>query len=115
MAPHFSETSASRAYCYHHAGRQAVVRCPDCGRYYCRECVTEHEDRMLCTGCLQAYLAGGRIKKRPWIRGGAIVVQGISGFVLLWYGFFLLGRILLAIPSAFHEGTLWQNLGWLIP
>lgn len=28
-------------------------------------------------------------------------------FLLLWYGFYLLGRILLQIPARFHEGSYW--------
>lgn len=34
------------------------------------------------------------------------LVSGIS-LLVLWYGFFLLGRILLSIPSRFHEGNFW--------
>ena len=28
--------------CSNHPGREAAVRCPECGRFFCRECVTEH-------------------------------------------------------------------------
>ncbi|MCI0613826.1 rhomboid family protein, partial [bacterium] len=38
----------SKQRCFFHSQREAVVRCPECGRYYCRECVTEHLDRLLC-------------------------------------------------------------------
>jgi hypothetical protein len=28
---------------------------------------------------------------------------------LLWLGFYGIGRCLLAIPSPFHDGTLWEE------
>ena len=40
--------------CWHHEQREAVCRCMACQRSYCRECVTEHEERFLCTACLAA-------------------------------------------------------------
>jgi hypothetical protein len=35
----------------------------------------------------------------------------LLGGILLWIFFYYLGQILIALPSAFHEGTLW-DLGW---
>jgi hypothetical protein len=37
--------------------------------------------------------------------------QFLLGIVILYIVFFYLARILLALPSDFHEGTLWQS-GW---
>ena len=34
--------------CFNHMLREAVACCPECRRYFCRECVTEHEDKVLC-------------------------------------------------------------------
>jgi hypothetical protein len=31
--------------------------------------------------------------------------------VFLWLAFFALGKILLAIPSSFHEGEVWKKVG----
>jgi hypothetical protein len=98
--------------CYHHQRREAVVRCPDCQRFFCRECVTEHDDRMLCSHCLGRLLGEGQKPVRRWVRGLLLAGQGIFGFLLLWYAFYLVGLILLAIPSAFHEGTIWQAQWW---
>ena len=39
--------------CFNHATREAVARCPECHHFFCRECITEHDDRVLCTGCLK--------------------------------------------------------------
>lgn len=98
--------------CYHHQRREAVVRCPDCGRYFCRECVTEHHDRMLCSQCL-ARLTGEREKRsKLWVRGFLLLAQGSFGFMLLWYAFYLVGLMLLSIPNDFHEGTIWKADWW---
>ncbi len=100
--------------CYHHAQREAVVCCPACRRFFCRECVTEHDDRMLCSQCLARSAKGAESKPRPWLRAGILFLQGILGFVLLWCAFYLTGRILLTLPNSFHEGTIWET-GWKGP
>jgi len=49
--------------CLNHTFREAVARCPECGHYFCRECITEHEDRVVCASCLRKLVessAGGR-------------------------------------------------------
>jgi hypothetical protein len=43
------------------------------------------------------------------------VLQAGFGFLLLWGTFFLIGQLLLAIPHAFHEGTIWQTPWWQTP
>jgi hypothetical protein len=102
----------SQQRCYHHRNREAVVRCPECGHYFCRECVTEHGQRMLCSTCLakskQKRSAGGR----TWFRKMGLLIQGCLGFLLIWYAFYLIGLILLAIPDTFHEGTIWDASWW---
>ncbi len=97
--------------CYHHHEREAVVRCPQCRRFFCRECVTEHDDRMLCSNCLSRQTGEDRKLARSWVQGLLLAGQGLFGFLLLWYAFYLVGQTLLAIPHAFHEGTIWQS-GW---
>jgi hypothetical protein len=96
--------------CYNHMLREAVARCPECRRYFCRECVTEHDDKVLCAGCLNN-------KTMPAV-GGLTRLSGLFrifhfllGAMLLWIFFYYVGQILLSLPSAFHEGTLW-DLGW---
>lgn len=98
--------------CYHHIRREAVARCPECRRFFCRECVTEHEDRMLCSECLSHLTVGRTESSRCWVHGLGIIVQGIFGFALLWYAFYLVGLVLLTIPDSFHEGTIWQSSWW---
>jgi len=93
--------------CFHHAGREAVARCPGCGRFYCRECVTDHQGKVLCASCLsrgseQAHEGAGlRVKLFRF-------VQVMVSVALLWFVFYVLGRSLLLLPSVFHKGTLWK-------
>ena len=40
--------------CFNHADREASARCPSCKNDFCRECITEHDGKMLCVNCLKA-------------------------------------------------------------
>jgi len=97
--------------CFNHAAREAVARCPECGRFFCRECITEHEDRVLCTACLKK-LARMPLAKRPGFINVLRLAQFAAGVVVAWFFFFLIGNSLLKIPASFHEGTLWQ-VNWM--
>jgi len=94
--------------CFHHPVREAVGRCRACERYYCRECVTEHEGRLFCALCL-AKEVGPRVAKGRSLARITGAVGAVSGFLLAWLFFYLVGRILLLVPSSFHEGTLWKG------
>ena len=93
--------------CSNHAAREAVARCPECGRYFCRECISEHDGRAICAFCLK------RLSRKPAGRyrlaGLARIVQVFIGVLLLWTSFYLLGKALLAIPSSFHDMATWQE------
>lgn len=95
--------------CRNHPGREAVVLCPGCHDFYCRECVSEHDDLMLCSACIRKRLGKGE-SLRSGFAGILRAVQAIAGFLLLWLFFYCLGRALLTLPSSFHEGTVWKNL-----
>ena len=100
--------------CFNHGMREAAAQCPECRRFFCRECITEHEGRIMCSPCLEALL-------RPDEQRGslaALPLQALklfSGIALTWLVVYGLGRALAAIPTAFHDGTLlhsswWENL-----
>ena len=98
----------SQQRCFNHGIREAAARCPDCGRYFCRECVTEHKGRVLCAQCLRRALpkAGPRFLM---LIGPVRIFQFICGSLLVWMFFYYLGLLLLQLPTAFHEGTLWKD------
>jgi hypothetical protein len=96
--------------CHNHQRREAVARCPACGRFFCRECITEHEDQVLCAACLHKLAVP---KAKPSDRLGGLFRLGhfLLGILILYLLFYYFAQVLLALPSDFHEGTLWQT-GW---
>ena len=88
--------------CFHHAGREAVGRCTVCRRDFCAECVTDHEDRLVCARCLAGLAvtrsgAGGRLRRMGAVLSTAALM--LAG----WCLFFLLLRAIAALPVAVHE------------
>jgi len=86
--------------CANHPSREAAARCPECRRFYCRECVTEHQGRMMCTVCV-ARLESTARQGSPdavWIAFAAL------GILFAWWLFYYLGMNLARIPSTFHNG-----------
>jgi uncharacterized paraquat-inducible protein A len=104
-------SSLAHQRCFNHAQREAVARCPECGRFFCRECVTEHEDRVVCASCLTKLAVGAGNDRKRLVVVFRVLECGAS-LALLWLMFYLLGQGLLALPSSFHEGTLWQTGLW---
>ena len=93
--------------CFNHAAREAVARCPECQQFFCRECITEHDDRVVCAACLKK-LAQVPLTKRRGFVGLIRTVQCAAGILVAWFFFFVIGESLLRLPASFHEGTLWQ-------
>jgi hypothetical protein len=94
--------------CFNHAGREAVARCLECSQFFCRECISEHDDRVICAGCLKKEAARVEAPARSFLWLWRII-QGLAGVITLWLFFYFLGQILLSIPSSFHEGTVWAK------
>jgi len=94
--------------CFHHEFREAASRCPSCLRYFCRECVTEHEDRVICADCLKKLIAGQPARSVSVLRllRGLLPVAGLLG---AWLFFYAVGRTLLLIPVPVHDGTIWGS------
>jgi len=98
----------TRLRCHHHAEREAAARCPECGFSYCRECIAEHEERIICATCLRKLLAPPEEKRRPWAGAVSSVAGSLGGLVFAWLCFYCLGRMLLMVPSTFHL-ELWGD------
>ncbi|MDY6854110.1 MAG: rhomboid family protein [Thermodesulfobacteriota bacterium] len=98
----------SHQCCYNHELREAVARCPECSNYFCRECITEHDDRVLCASCLNDLLINPG-SPPPRLNYITQIALSLFGILTLWVFFYYLGQALLLLPSSFHEGTLWQT------
>lgn len=100
----------NRQRCLHHSERQAVARCPECSRFFCRECIAEHDDRVLCAGCLKKLAAPQAQPKFGPLTWRMLVqwTQVACGVFVIWLFFYFCGRILVAIPSKFHDGSVWN-------
>jgi hypothetical protein len=90
--------------CLLHVDREAAVRCPVCHEYFCRECVTEHDNRFVCASCLHDLA-----KRKPapeaspnWL---TLPFRLCFGFLLAWFGFYILGRLLLLVPPSVQNGS----------
>ena|SRR5688572_15853647 len=99
--------SLTHQRCFNHSFREAAARCPECVQFYCRECITEHDDRVICASCLK------KLAKVPFTRRTGFVsvvrsVQLLTGLTMLVVFFYLLGQSLLSMPSSFHDGTVWK-------
>ena len=79
-----------------------MARCPACRNSFCRECVTEHEGRVVCAGCLKKTLRS-ETQSRHRMRRFLTACLPIGGILLAWLLFYGLGRVLLTIPSEVHD------------
>jgi hypothetical protein len=93
--------------CLHHPAREAVARCPECRHFYCRECITEHDDRVICATCLKKLVAAETLpaarRRNLW---PAVQIGG--GLLLAWFLFYCAGLQLVALPEEFHDDKIWQ-------
>jgi hypothetical protein len=90
--------------CTNHELREAAVECPSCKRSFCRECVVEHDGRMMCSGCVamlaRSDAATERAKRIRW------TLAAVGGLLLAWVTFYYLGAMLARIPSQFHTAAV---------
>lgn len=99
----------SQQHCLNHAAREAVAQCPECHYFFCRECVVEHDDRVLCEACLRKSLAPQRAAWRPGRLIGEAAL-GAAGLLAALLFFYWAGQLLLMIPTPFHDGTVWKEI-----
>ncbi|OGH60014.1 MAG: hypothetical protein A3G34_12080 [Candidatus Lindowbacteria bacterium RIFCSPLOWO2_12_FULL_62_27] len=98
-------TELAASSCRLHPDRPAAALCPGCRRYYCRECVTEHDDQLLCRSCMDAVRspADRRAGLWEWPARLAMLGAGLFGVYTLFY---FAGQILSWIPPDYHAGKL---------
>ena len=95
--------------CVHHPARPASARCPSCRQSFCRECVVEHEGRIICADCLARVLAERGGRRRRLAVPIFPVVQALVAIGALWWMFYVLAGVLLRIPADVHEGIIWTE------
>jgi len=90
--------------CSNHPSREAVARCPICQKFYCRECITEHDGKMLCKYCLESKIESQKNDKKSslFLKQVIIVILFISSFALSWFLFAMLGKIIMLFPQKYH-------------
>ena len=100
-----------RQQCELHPERGAVARCPVCARFYCHECITEHEGAVLCRRCLNQEsqtdedLPGFIQRHRGLLKLCAIPFVVAVGYLLLVFVFAALGLMLIRFPDDFHHAV----------
>ena len=92
-------TSLAQERCFRHDLREAAGRCPSCRRYYCRECLTEHDHQLLCVTCLAQLSSGPAISaRRPWRWD---YTYPLIGLLLTFTLFYWLGQTLILATTDF--------------
>jgi hypothetical protein len=92
-------TAFASKRCFVHSAREAVCLCTICRKSFCRECVIEQEQRLVCAACMSRSTAAKRDSraKLDAVQGTGSVLLAI---LLAWVFFYMAGRIfLLAEPS----------------
>jgi hypothetical protein len=97
--------------CFHHEDREAVSRCPNCGRFFCRECVLPHEGRLLCSTCIlslsERATEGERLRRTP--SGIGQVVLATLALLVVWMIFYFTGWTLLQLRSSVPVAALIES------
>jgi hypothetical protein len=88
--------------CWNHEAREAVCRCPGCGRNFCRECVTEHQARLLCASCLNALVRTGA-SRQTGMRRLLPTAMALAGILLAWVVFYGAGEAFLLISTRMEQ------------
>jgi len=98
--------------CLVHLDREAAARCPECEQFFCRECVTEHDDLVICTSCLRRERKDAPEKSGFSLRWMFRLFLGGAGFIFCWIIFIWIGRALLSVPTEVHEAKAWKVQFW---
>jgi hypothetical protein len=99
--------TALHSRCWNHDAREAVCRCPQCSRSFCRECVTEHEARLLCAACLHVATHPAPARASV-LRSFAPVFMAMAGILLAWLIFYTAGETLILVTGRMEQAS-WQK------
>ena len=76
---------------------------------FCRECIVEHDYKLICADCLRALIASQSAAPPRFRLPFAALVQFATGLVLIWLGIYLAAILLQRIPADVHEGLIWTR------
>ena len=93
--------------CENHPQREASARCPECGKFFCRECITEHDDRVLCASCLSKLTAKKGVVVAAWRNWIPRLGLALLAIIVIYLTLFLIGTSLISVPSKFHAQGGW--------
>lgn len=99
-------TTLRQRRCDNHPQREASARCPECGRFFCRECITEHDDRVLCASCLAKLSVKKNKNARSWAWVSRLGLAFLA-VVVVFFTLLFIGNLLVSIPSHFHTRGGW--------
>ncbi len=88
--------------CFVHPSREAVSLCLECRRAFCRECVVDHDGRLICAACL-ARLNDPAVRRRGVLRRLFSAVGVAFAILLCWILFYMFGRVLMLAEPAHHS------------
>lgn len=86
-----SASGLRHARCLFHPLREAAARCPHCGGTFCRECVTDEDDKLACPPCLRR-MTSPPTPKPSAARRFVHVLAGATALACLILLFFLVLR-----------------------
>ncbi len=100
----------ARQRCFNHADREAVAHCLDCGHFYCRECITEHQERVICAACLRVVTK--RRRSGGWFNSmnALSALLGGAGLFILFLVFYVTALCLLSVPDMYHQDRKFSEL-----
>lgn len=104
----------AQQHCLNHPAREAAAQCPQCRRFFCRECITEHDDRILCAVCLRQLSQSAGAGRQPLRALGRAGLSFASLLTAVLY-FYWVGQILLSIPPSYHDNALWTSFWSTVP
>lgn len=100
----------AKTMCSIYPDRPAAARCPVCRNFFCAECITEHEGRLICTSCLAKVLTPSKTIARPWRVSLWPAAQFLGAVLVTWLTFAFLAGFLRDLPDEFHDGTVWEQV-----
>lgn len=97
-------TTLSATRCFRHGSREAIGLCVTCKKFYCRECLVVLEGKLTCSNCI--VVETEEVTRPSFFKKAFMVFRLGWGIFVLWFLFYCVGRVLLAIPDMFHASFL---------